>query len=81
MGYVWSNFLNYNKDLGDNSSFSATLGQEAADHLQRHADYGFRRAADPNLQYITSARNAVPSIGRLLPTDNVADVVFCSGQL
>ena len=26
---VWSNFLNYKLDFGDNSSFSATLGQEA----------------------------------------------------
>lgn len=71
VGYVWSNFLNYNKDLGDNSSFSATLGQEAQQTTFNGTQItAFDVPIDPNLQYITSARSPVPTIGRLLPTDN-----------
>ena len=71
VAYVWSNFLNYNKDLGDNSSFSATLGQEAQQTTFNGTQVtAFDVPVDPSLQYITSARNSVPSIGRLLPTDN-----------
>ncbi len=71
VGYVWSNFLNYNVDLGDNSSFSATLGQEAQNTTFNGTQItAFDVPVDPNLQYITAARNSVPSIGQLLPTDN-----------
>ena len=71
VSYVWSNFLNYTKDLGDNSSFSATLGQEAQQSTFNGTQVtAFDVPLDPNLQYITAARNSVPSIGRLLPSDN-----------
>ena len=71
VGYVWSNFLNYNLDLGDNSSFSATLGQEAQETTYNGTQLtAYDVPVDPNLQYVTAARNSVPSIGQLLPTDN-----------
>ncbi len=57
-------------DLGDNSSFSATLGQEAQNTTFNGTQItAFDVPVDPNLQYITAARNSVPSIGQLLPND------------
>ncbi|MDJ0363639.1 TonB-dependent receptor [Hymenobacter sp. H14-R3] len=71
VGYVWSNFLNYSLDLGDNSSFSATLGQEAQQTTFNGTQItAFDVPANADLQYITAARNSVPSIGQVLPTDN-----------
>ncbi|AMR28581.1 hypothetical protein A0257_16745 [Hymenobacter psoromatis] len=70
VGYVWSNFLNYNLDLGDNSSFSATLGQEVQQTTFNGTQItAYDVPADPNLQYITAARSASTTIGQLLPND------------
>ncbi|RPD49884.1 SusC/RagA family TonB-linked outer membrane protein [Hymenobacter sediminis] len=65
VSWVWSNYANYTKTFADNSSFSATLGQEA----QRGYGNGisitaYNVPADASLQYVSanrSANNAVRS--------------------
>ena len=59
VAWVWSNYMTYNLDLGNNSSFSATLGQEA----QRGYGSGisitaYDVPADATLQYVSAARAA-----------------------
>jgi TonB-linked SusC/RagA family outer membrane protein len=59
ISWVWSNYANYTLDLGQNSSVSATLGQEA----QRGYGDGisvtaFNVPADPTLQYVSANRSA-----------------------
>ncbi|MBO0360073.1 TonB-dependent receptor [Hymenobacter sp. BT186] len=58
VSWVWSNYANYNKTLSDNSSFSATLGQEA----QRGYGNGisvtaYNVPADISLQYASASRS------------------------
>ncbi|PJJ47799.1 TonB-linked SusC/RagA family outer membrane protein [Hymenobacter chitinivorans DSM 11115] len=58
VSWVWSNYANYTKTFGDNSSFSATLGQEA----QRGYGTGisitaFNVPADASLQYASASRS------------------------
>jgi TonB-linked SusC/RagA family outer membrane protein len=60
---VWSNYFNYNQDLGNNSSISATLGQEAQRGYGNGTSVtGFNVPADPNLQYISAARSATSTV-------------------
>ena len=57
VSWVWSNYVNYNQDLGDNSSFSATLGQEAQrSYGTSISTTGYDVPADPSLQYLSAAR-------------------------
>jgi len=63
VAWVWSNYVNYNLDLGNGSSFSATLGQEA----QRAYGNGisitaYDVPADATLQYVSAARAANASV-------------------
>ena len=59
VGWVSSNYVNYTKDLGNNSSFSATLGQEAQRGYGSSISItGYDVPADPTLQYISAARAA-----------------------
>ncbi|MCB2377960.1 TonB-dependent receptor [Hymenobacter sp. BT635] len=58
VSWVWSNYANYTKTFADNSSFSATLGQEA----QRGYGNGisitaFNVPADASLQYASASRS------------------------
>ncbi|UOG76121.1 TonB-dependent receptor [Hymenobacter tibetensis] len=58
VSWVWSNYANYNKTFSDNSSFSATLGQEA----QRGFGNGisitaYNVPADATLQYASASRS------------------------
>ncbi|UOQ52362.1 TonB-dependent receptor [Hymenobacter cellulosivorans] len=58
VSWVWSNYANYTKTFDDNSSFSATLGQEA----QRGYGNGisitaFNVPADASLQYASASRS------------------------
>ncbi|WP_133274010.1 TonB-dependent receptor [Hymenobacter radiodurans] len=58
ISWVWSNYANYTKEFADNSSFSATLGQEA----QRGYGNGisitaFNVPADASLQYASASRS------------------------
>jgi TonB-linked SusC/RagA family outer membrane protein len=58
VSWVWSNYANYNKTFSDNSSFSATLGQEA----QRGYGNGISITAynvpeDASLQYASASRS------------------------
>ncbi|AHJ95483.1 TonB-dependent receptor [Hymenobacter swuensis] len=58
VSWVWSNYANYTKTFADNSSFSATLGQEA----QRGYGNGisitaFNVPADVSLQYASASRS------------------------
>ncbi|MBT9394854.1 TonB-dependent receptor [Hymenobacter sp. NST-14] len=59
VSWVWSNYANYTKTFADNSSLSATLGQEA----QRGYGNGisitaFNVPADATLQYASASRSA-----------------------
>ncbi|MBW3130198.1 TonB-dependent receptor [Hymenobacter profundi] len=59
VSWVWSNYANYNKTFADNSTFSATLGQEA----QRGYGNGisitaYNVPATASLQYISASRSA-----------------------
>jgi TonB-linked SusC/RagA family outer membrane protein len=59
VSWVWSNYVNYSKTFGDNSSFSATLGQES----QRGYGNGisitaYNVPADASLQYVSASRSA-----------------------
>ncbi len=57
VGWVWSNYFNYNQDLGNGSSISATLGQEAQrGYGNGISATGYDVPADPNLQYLSAAR-------------------------
>ncbi|WP_083326180.1 SusC/RagA family TonB-linked outer membrane protein [Hymenobacter coccineus] len=59
ISWVWSNYVNYNKDLGNNSSFSATLGQEAQRAYGNSISItGYDVPADVSLQYISASRAA-----------------------
>ncbi|MGI4737002.1 MAG: SusC/RagA family TonB-linked outer membrane protein, partial [Janthinobacterium lividum] len=63
VGWVWSNYATYNLDLGNNSAFSATVGQEA----QRGYGNGisitaYDVPADANLQYVSAARAATSTV-------------------
>ncbi|AMJ66162.1 SusC/RagA family TonB-linked outer membrane protein [Hymenobacter sp. PAMC 26628] len=59
VSWVWSNYVNYNKDLGNNSSFSATLGQEAQRAYGNSISItGYDVPADVSLQYISASRAA-----------------------
>ena len=58
ISWVWSNYANYSKTFGDNSSFSATVGQEA----QRGYGNGISITAynvplDEALQYASASRS------------------------
>ncbi|MCB2408917.1 TonB-dependent receptor [Hymenobacter lucidus] len=58
VSWVWSNYANYTKTFADNSTFSATLGQEA----QRGYGNGisitaFNVPADASLQYASASRS------------------------
>ncbi|TDN37332.1 TonB-dependent receptor [Hymenobacter sp. UV11] len=70
VAWVWSNYVNYNLDLGENSSFSATLGQES----QRSYSNGigiraFNVPADASLQYLNSALSPNYTLTTPLPYD------------
>ncbi|UOQ69112.1 SusC/RagA family TonB-linked outer membrane protein [Hymenobacter volaticus] len=59
VGWVWSNYFNYNKDLGNSSSVSATLGQESQRGYGNGISItGYDVPADATLQYISAARAA-----------------------
>ena len=70
ISWVWSNYANYTLDLGNRSSFSATLGQES----QRSYGSGvsvtaFDVPADASLQYLSATRSAMPSLTTPTPYD------------
>ncbi|GAB3639267.1 TonB-dependent receptor [Hymenobacter arcticus] len=57
VSWVSSNYVNYTLDLGNNSSFSATLGQEAQRGYGNSISItGYNVPADPTLQYLSAAR-------------------------
>ena len=57
VSWVWSNYVTYAKTFADNSSFSATLGQEAQRGYGNGISVtGYDVPADPSLQYISAAR-------------------------
>jgi TonB-linked SusC/RagA family outer membrane protein len=59
VSWVWSNYANYNKTFDDNSSFSATLGQEAQRSYGNGISItGYNVPADASLQYISASRSA-----------------------
>ena len=59
VSWVWSNYMNYAKTFADNSSFSATLGQEAQRGYGNGISItGYDVPADATLQYISAARSA-----------------------
>ncbi|MFD1469123.1 SusC/RagA family TonB-linked outer membrane protein [Hymenobacter caeli] len=63
VGWVSSNYINYTKDLGSNSSFSATLGQEAQRGYGNSISIsGYNVPADPTLQYISAARSSSSTV-------------------
>jgi len=63
ISWVWSNYANYIKDLGNNSSFSATLGQEAQRAYGNSISItGYDVPADVSLQYISAARSATSTV-------------------
>ncbi len=63
VSWVWSNYANYAKDLGNNSSFSATLGQEAQRTYGNSISItGYDVPADATLQYISAARAATSTV-------------------
>ncbi|NML67888.1 TonB-dependent receptor [Hymenobacter sp. RP-2-7] len=63
VAWVWSNYANYNLDLGNGSSFSATLGQEAQRAYGNGISItGYDVPADATLQYISAARSATSSV-------------------
>ena len=58
VSWVWSNYANYSKTFADNSTFSATVGQEA----QRGYGNGISSTAynvplDASLQYLSASRS------------------------
>ncbi|OUJ70397.1 SusC/RagA family TonB-linked outer membrane protein [Hymenobacter crusticola] len=63
VSWVWSNYVNYAKTFADNSSFTATLGQEAQRSYGNGISVtGYDVPADATLQYISSARSATSTI-------------------
>jgi TonB-linked SusC/RagA family outer membrane protein len=71
VGWVWSNYANYTKDFANNSSFSATLGQEAQSNTSNNLGLtGFDVPAATTLQYLTAARSANFTLNNSLPYQN-----------
>ncbi|UOQ80442.1 TonB-dependent receptor [Hymenobacter sp. 5414T-23] len=63
VSWVWSNYANYTRDLGNNSSFSATLGQEAQRNYGNGISVtGYNVPADASLQYISASRSSSNAI-------------------
>ena len=59
VSWVWSNYANYNKTFGDNSSISATLGQEAQRGFGNGISVtGYNVPAETSLQYISASRSS-----------------------
>ncbi|QNE42328.1 TonB-dependent receptor (plasmid) [Hymenobacter sp. NBH84] len=59
VSWVWSNYFNYTKTFADNSSFTATLGQESQRNtFEGIGIRGFDVPASASLQYLTAARSA-----------------------
>jgi TonB-linked SusC/RagA family outer membrane protein len=70
VAWVWSNYFNYTKELSNNSSFSATVGQEA--QRNTYSGIGIRAfdvPAETSLQYLTAARSANYSLVTPNPYD------------